>query len=270
MQDNVFELTAYVRGLLDGKSSAELYHLHHEVFEKVSPMQVFRAFTYLLREGYTEEQILKVLSKPMTLLSNHLPEFDAGSLPDDHFLKLLINENEKTAGVLDEKKTRVGKEDGQAILQELSILLKEYESHSLVKENILFPYMEKKDSIYAGTSIMWGLHDTVRQLAKRAGEQISGDEAKKLIGEIYFAVYGLIEKENILLFPAAYEIFDEREFAEMARQAKDYGYDVEDNVSLDLPGEIKDLRYASSSGELSFDQLTLILNSLPVDISYVD
>jgi uncharacterized protein len=147
-------------------------------------------------------------------------------------------------------------------------------------------------------SIMWVLHDEIRKCLKEsrrvfAEADVDFQTRTAMLGQIYFLFYGMVEKENILLFPAAAGLFGAEEFAEMRSQADGYGYafgivpsvmaeagrrNPEDSAEEPLgespAGESGEdfpkWVYRSPTGSLSCEQLTCILGSLPVDISFVD
>lgn len=281
----VQRLSKYIRGLLNGEDSLKLYQREKDVFESIIPEEVFKAFTDILLEGFSQEEILLVLNKVVTLLSNHLPKVDKQNLSKESILRYLIDENEKMTQILLYNKARIAKanpKDLQQILIELFENAKEYEKHLIKKENILFPSMEKKNKIFSGLSIMWGLHDSIKDCIKEIKAFIPSSQenvllTNKLIGRIYFLIFGLIQKENILLFPVALKLFEKKEDKVMLLQALEYGFafdvgkDIDkEHLLIQEESVVEDLKYISDSGELSFEQLTLILGNLPVDISYVD
>ncbi|MDD2393741.1 MAG: PAS domain-containing protein [Eubacteriales bacterium] len=272
-QERIIYLREYIIGLMEDRKRAELYKEYSAIFPQLEPQDVFGAFSGLMKDGVQVNDLLDVLGKVIKVLSGNLPHSILDDFPEGSFLYTLMQENLDAAMLLERYKAKFRDDDNLNTAKLLTQLLEElngYEKHLLKKENILFPFMEKKDAIYEGFGIMWALHDELRgflkAVKKRAADpETDADELYKLIGQLYFLVFGLIEKEEILMFPAAAKFFDEKEFEDMLQQAAEYDGTVLDTVS-DFPG----LEFDSPTGKLTFEQLGLILNALPVDISYVD
>ena len=278
-------LEGYIDGLLAGEERTALYRRYQETFRTSTPEAVFEAFYVQLKKGRSAEELLAVLSKVIKLLAAHMPAFDRSGLEKDSFLALLIRENEELTGRLDRFKDVIVAKGTDEALGEAAALaegLLTYELHLVKKENILFPMMEKKKECYEGLAIMWALHDEIRACLKESvllfGD-VDGDLTAKtaMLGRIYFLLYGLVEKENLLLFPAASVLLTQTEQETMKRQAREIGFafgivpeipEASPATEAQTPGN--GMYYTSPTGTLTFEQLTGILNHLPVDISFVD
>ncbi|NCU27236.1 hypothetical protein EOM86_11035, partial [Candidatus Nomurabacteria bacterium] len=262
-QERIIYLREYIIGLMEDRKRAELYKEYSAIFPQLEPQDVFGAFSGLMKDGVQVNDLLDVLGKVIKVLSGNLPHSILDDFPEGSFLYTLMQENLDAAMLLERYKAKFRDDDNLNTAKLLTQLLEElngYEKHLLKKENILFPFMEKKDAIYEGFGIMWALHDELRgflkAVKKRAADpETDADELYKLIGQLYFLVFGLIEKEEILMFPAAAKFFDEKEFEDMLQQAAEYDGTVLDTVS-DFPG----LEFDSPTGKLTFEQLGLILN----------
>ncbi|MHB8961718.1 MAG: PAS domain-containing protein [Saccharofermentanales bacterium] len=293
------DLSQYIDELIGGADRTALYKRYADVFKAATPEDVFGAFTGQLAKGRPIGDLISILSKVIKLLAAHMPAFDKKTVAEGSFLSLLASENEALTGKLDRFKEVIITKGTDAALADVAALVEDlasYELHLVKKENILFPMMEKRSPVYEGTSIMWVLHDEIRKCLKESRRIFSESEVDlqaktAMLGQIYFLFYGLVEKENILLFPAAAGLFSIEEFEEMKKQADGYGYAFgirpaeaspsgtpEDSVEGTLAGstsveygaEHPEWTYRSPTGSLSYDQLTCILGSLPVDISFVD
>lgn len=272
-------LQEYIAGLLEDRSRTELYREYEDLFQELLPADVFAAFSTLMSSGIPVSRLLEVLGKVVKILAGRMPAYSRESALPGDFIFELIRENERASEILDKYKRMIAvnkDNDASAVLRSLAEEMKEYEIHLLKKENILFPSMEKKSGIYSGVALMWALHDEfrecIREIMRMSDHTVKDAEGiSRLTGRLYFLVFGLIEKENILMFPAAASIFAPEELHEMYLQSLEYdpsgkGHGGEKPGSSGPDG----LSFRSPTGELTFEQLTLVLNSLPVDISYVD
>ena len=86
---------------------------------------------------------------------------------------------------------------------------------------------------------------------------------------------GIAKKEDLILFPAAMEVMDDAEWEDMNKQSLEYGFPFIERPDID-PGEkievhgFKDMTFKTGTGELTFEQLVLLMDALPVDLTYVD
>jgi PAS domain S-box-containing protein len=84
----------------------------------------------------------------------------------------------------------------------------------------------------------------------------------------------MIFRENLILYPVATKMIPEEKFTDMLLQCPDLGYSFIDKPDLsdikplkeEIPEGVVDL----GTGQLTTKQLVLMLNNLPVDITFVD
>lgn len=97
----------------------------------------------------------------------------------------------------------------------------------------------------------------------------------RAIGNYYFGAFGMIQKEEIIVYPIAAGTIPKEDWAEMHRQSFEYPFPFIDRPSppAEEAGSEGNRVAAELSGPLS-DQLlqraTMIFDSLPLDITYVD
>lgn len=163
--------------------------------------------------------------------------------------------------------------------------LQQFDAHYLKKENILFPYLEKKMKKFEGLSIMWALHDEARASLKKLINILKSEDPSETdfnveIGNLFFILYGLIYKERYILFPSAVEVIDDKEWKEMKKQSYEYGFPFIEKPPMDEEDMTKEeddvvkqgheLLMKTETGELTFKQALMIFNTLPVDLTFVD
>jgi uncharacterized protein len=161
------------------------------------------------------------------------------------------------------------------------------DKHYRRKENLVFPFLEKH-GITGPPVVMWGKDDEVRELLRSAGEalenatSITGEEAQSLLEFLLRpavdAVREMIDKEEQILFPMCMERISPPELYEIYLQSDQIGYclyqpsaewNYEGLVSL-VGMAKKDKHIQLPSGGFSLEELNSILNTIPVDLTFVD
>jgi hypothetical protein len=200
---------------------------------------------------------------------------------NDDFLLDLLNENESLVKKTDEIKI-IMKETNlelkkEKLLPKIQELL-EFNGHYLKKENILFPYMEKAMAKFQGLSIMWALHDLVRKEIKNTIEilkDVNSDEQKVniAIANLFFGILGIKKKEELILFPSASEVLSDDDWYEMHKQSLEYEFPFiikHKNLSEEKVDIFENSKFKTETGELNFEEIQMIFNALPVDMTFVD
>jgi len=166
--------------------------------------------------------------------------------------------------------------------------LMDVEKHYLRKEHLLFPFLEKH-GITGPPKIMWGKHDEIRGQIKGAIELLKTDgiTAEELLAsaEIVLvpAVNGVVDmttKEEEILLPMSLDKLSDDDWYEIDRQSLEIGFCLYDPPQNWKPAGAPDDTLAEMnksggniqlpSGSFSVEELLAILNSLPVDMTFVD
>lgn len=282
-REKIESLKEYVQGVVDNGDGKALYLKYKEDIETVTPQECFEIFTSKLEKGYTPKDVLKILDKVINVFHKPLSNYSWKKPKEDSFLYYLIKENEALTKKLEEIKKIILNKEVEIKKDELLVRVKkleEFNQHYLKKENILFPYLEKKMDRFHGLTIMWSLHDEARKNIKRVenlleSENMSVEEFNKEIGSLFFTLLGIVKKEKLILFPASMEVISDEEWEDMHAQSMDYGFPfiqkpaLEKKEKLDLYG-LEATKFKTNTGELNFEQMMLLLNALPVDLTFVD
>ncbi|WP_160725934.1 DUF438 domain-containing protein [Bacillus sp. USDA818B3_A] len=166
------------------------------------------------------------------------------------------------------------------LLEDVNLLL-DIDKHYSRKENLIFPYLEKY-GIFGPTTNMWRINDFIRDSIKDAKQKLVHYNGNKqsLIDVLQFViqeVIGMIYKEENILFPMAIKNFTEDEWVKIAQESDEIGYCLIAPAEEWKP-ERKGLDKNATSegfikletGILSLKQLELMLNHLPIDITFID
>jgi PAS domain S-box-containing protein len=96
------------------------------------------------------------------------------------------------------------------------------------------------------------------------------------LGSLFFDLHGLVQKEELLLFPAASEILEEYEYMEMQKQSQEYGFPFIERPEAEHQEQqtaavLKEGYFLKTeTGVLDLEQILQIFNTLPVDMTMVD
>ncbi len=290
-EKRIKNLTRYVQGIMREENGRELYLKYKEDIEAVTPQEVFEIFYAQLQKGIEAKEILVFLDKVINVFYKSLIAYPWKKPEKSSFLGYLMEENtamvkrlEDIKEILEEKNPEKRRELLIPKIQDLE----KFHHHYLKKENILFPYMEKKMEKFNGLAIMWALHDETREQIKKTVEILqekdnNEQEINMEMGKLFFAMHGLVKKEELILFPAASEITNEKEWDEMQAQSLEYEFPFiekpgkkaeEGNKTQEAFGYAQDqageYRLKTETGILDLSQIIMIFNALPVDMTFVD
>lgn len=188
-----------------------------------------------------------------------------------HPLYTLTKENEVLSALLEQyQKT-----------QDTSLIpkIRELSTHYAKKGDLLYPLLKVKYGISGPSDVMWTVDDEIRdELAAIEKESEHDEEWNSRVAAVLKRAEEMVYKEQNILFPICAVNFTEDEWAGIYQDSKDYAacFSVENEVWDD--GERRVCRRASASsgeitmpgGHLSVEQLTALLNTIPLEITFVD
>jgi PAS domain S-box-containing protein len=248
----------------------------------------------LINEGLSPEEIKKFCNVHALLFQSALEKSLNKETSPSHPVYLFKLENREIEKIADSLKNL--KEEKEIKLprtkRKLNDLLKELrgiEIHYARKELILFPFLEKQG--FTGPSkVMWGKDNEVRDLLKKAISSVEDIKdlkdletySKSSLDPLIEEVTGMIFKEENILFPTCLEKLSANDWVEILKESDKVGY-----VFVEKPKEtealVKDLKsslleepvfedneISLPTGKLRLKELMSILNTLPVDITFVD
>ena len=166
------------------------------------------------------------------------------------------------------------------LIEDINLLL-DIDKHYSRKENLIFPYLEKY-GIYGPTTNMWRIDDFIRDAIKDGRQKLThyhGDK-QTVVGVLNYVIQevaGMIYKEENILFPMALKNLTEDEWVKIAHESDEIGFCLI-APAVEWKPERKALEEKAISegyikmetGILSLKQLELLLNHLPVDITFID
>ena len=250
----------------------------------------------LIEEGLPLEDVLKLCDIHSAVLEGHVDLSASKEIPPGHPIDVLLEENRALARVTEDTSnllSSMGKideaEQGAVVLQLLGLYnqLIDADKHYLRKEYLLFPYLEQT-GITGPPKVMWGKHDEIRELLKGSIEilktaDISRDEllaaTEIVLQPAVTGVAEMITKEEEILLPMLMDALSDADWYEIQKQSLEIGYCLYDPPTEWVPEGIEsegidEIQKQGShiqlrSGSFSTEELLAILNTLPVDMTFV-
>jgi len=291
------KLKELILKLHDGQSQETVREELLKSLSNVPYEEVVEVEQELIKEGLAEAEILKLCDAHSAVLHGNIDLSKARKIPAGHPVDVMLKENgelKKLAvsirQLLEEIKNSGDKNLDQNLLKLRGFFnnLYDVDKHYLRKEYLLFPYLEKL-GISGPPKVMWGKHDEIRGQIKGAIELLKTDgiTAEELLAsaEIVLvpAVNGVVDmttKEEEILLPMSLDKLSDDDWYEIDRQSLEIGFCLYDPPQSWKPAGAPDDTLAEMnksggniqlpSGSFSVEELLAILNSLPVDMTFVD
>ena len=294
-EKRVEDLLAFSLGVMSGENVKDLIDKYSEAINNITPHDMLKLEDRQMRMGITPEAIKKDVEKVINVFYKSLKNYQWEKPETGTFLYYLMLENSaftfklnQVKKILKNYKGRESSNFGE-MKRELLPRFKEFfdfEQHYVKKENILFPYLEKIWENYRPLNVMWSLHDDIRKSLKKLvsmleDRQSEWEEFSKILGKYYFLVFGMIQKEDLIVYPVASETVPEEAREEMQLQSFEYPFPFIEppekpeskqlNVQAESGREFPEgAGIRSETGFMSAEQAMFIFNTLPVDITFVD
>lgn len=250
----------------------------------------------LIAEGLPPEEILKLCDLHAAVLKGHISVAKAKPVPPGHPVDVFRQENRMLRGEIDLLRKTVdlagraaSPEERKELVGRLIMRLRalyDVDKHYKRKENLLFPYLEKK-GITGPPKVMWGKDDEVREKIKAALEAVAvTSDGEELAGVVVLAVLpaaeaveDMITREEEILFPMSLDALTDAEWLAIHRQGPEIGFCLYDPQVEWRPEGVEAADETTSasaervrlpSGSLTPTELTALLNTIPFDLTFVD
>jgi uncharacterized protein len=285
MEERIHKLLEFCYGMKNNENGCQLYETYHAEILTITPKELILIQYEQLKRGVENTEMLNYVDKLMNIFYKPLSMHSWKRPEADSFIGYLIQENTALKGILERFKETI--KAGNLSNRENEILvfaeeISKYNEHLLKLENILFPYLERKDERYFGFKVLWTLHDqtrdTIKAILSDAIFDMSDQEIIGLLGNLYFQLFGLIQKQELIVFPCAVEELSYDDLCEMHRQSFAYEFPY---LERPIEPEVKALitedsfqffegLFLTDTGHFDLTQLEGMLSVLPLDITLVD
>ncbi|MDH7515470.1 MAG: DUF438 domain-containing protein [Bacteroidota bacterium] len=288
-----------VRRLHEGADEEEVKRELEELLEEADYGDVFQMEVQLVQEGIPAESIQRLCDAHTRVLRKHLDKSGTPETVPGHPLHTFVQENRELSkttarirALMEQLGSLPDNVDATEPMREIQGLLNDLtdvDKHYRRKEYLLFPFFEK-NNLPGPPTVMWGKHDEVRSLLKETldglqrTERMSAAEAKAYnaftVAPAVQAIEEMIYKEEKILFPTALDLLTEQDWYEISLQSDEYGYCLyAPETAWEPAGGIsrEPMKQAADSGHVrmptgsfSLAELTAMLGTLPVDLTFVD
>lgn len=257
---------------------------NQDVIETITAEETMEVLDILLQEDIPFETIKDNTGKLLNVFYKSLNSIEWEKPSEGHLLTLLMQENreaEKIMETLREELKACSKSEDIPAARLLKLVkeLKQYELHYIKKENVIFPVIEATFPKYRCLSLMWSFHDDFRDSLNVLEELLTKKHIDKGLmnnefGRLFFVVLPIIFREEQIVFPIALKSIPEKTWNDLLWQCDEIGWSYIDApskvVMSNKENKIITGQVDLGTGFLTAEQIMLMLNNLPVDITFVD
>lgn len=297
------KLKSYLRRLGQGEDLESVRSDFVEQFEHVDATEIMNAEEQLIAEGTPIEEVQKLCDLHSALFHGSTCHEQAAKVQleiggvkkadhnsqeggDQRDLSILlgeipghpygefVKENKKLERLLQEAMEQLDKD------QDISALLQQIRGasiHYAKKGDLLYPLLKVNYGISGPSNVMWSVDDEIRdELGKLAAQQKDGSWKSKVTALLQ-RMEEMIYKENSILLPLCADTFSEEDWMGIYRDSQDYeeclGVKKEswpEALKTKLVRTNSQSEILMPGGHLTLQQLTAMLDTIPLEITFVD
>lgn len=257
-------LKSLILKLHSGGDIAELKSQFKELLSDVDSSEIAELEQSLIDEGdLTPQQITKLCDLHVGIFEDTLKQKQKVESIPGHPVHTYLEENKEARKLIEKMR--------QSPTIEVLDKLAEINTHYTRLENQLFPKLEKVG--FTGPSkVMWAKHDEIRSMIK--------DRSTQNYKDLLNAIEDMIFKEESILFPTSLKKLSTTDWIEVKNGEEEIGFAWITPGNEWRPVTPKSIHEATqgsglgkvklSTGNLSFEQIDLLLRNLPFDITFVN
>jgi DUF438 domain-containing protein len=290
-------LKQIIKDLHAGVPVEKLKQTFRQLLQNTTPEEIADMENALINEGFPVSEVQRLCDVHVEVFEDSLKKVGKPSKIPGHPVYTFLQENKearKLLKVLSRLVKKVtAKNPSEKQLQEFNAVFghfKEIEKHFLRKENQLFPALEEKQ--FTGpTKVMWGKHDEIRQFLKQVEAYYREQDWSHFLKEfknLTSSLKKLLFLEEKILYPTAVRKLSEADWVEIKRGEAEIGYAwikpsnlwdanltasraVQQKIEqIETQGEEPMGKVKLETGELTAEQINLLLKNLPFDVTFVD
>lgn len=280
-------LKVLIKQLHQGVNEETIKQAFEHTFGQISTEEIVALEAALVEDGMTIKEIERLCDIHARVMGTSVKALHQaeGHRAVGHPLRVLEDENARIEKVIEDELMPFVRSPFTAhAIMMLRIgfdRLREIDKHYKRKEHLFFPYLEKK-GILTPPQVMWGVDDTIRTNLKAVlqilNQPLANEQAlEHLMLKTLTEVKEMVFKENNILIPLLQEQLNLLNFIDIAEASDDIGYFLEAPEQSFLLKEKKETVTQVSqdtvhfnTGTLSIKTLEALLNTLPLDMTFVD
>ena len=188
-----------------------------------------------------------------------------------HPLRTLTKENEVLTSLLDSFKASRD--------ESLIPKIREVSVHYAKKGDLIYPLLKVRYGVSGPSDVMWSVDDEIRdELGALSKEEPHDEKWNERLDAVLKRAEEMIYKEQNILFPICAVNFTDEEWYGIYHDSKDYAdclgvvkeqwADAEKSTKAVMTQT--DNEIVMPGGHMTIEQLTALLNTLPIEITFVD
>lgn len=225
-----------------------------------------------LRKQKEDTEFSGLHSSSETDYGNKKAKAAALELISGHPLQTLTKENQALSELLEKFKQS----------RDLSLFptIRELSIHYAKKGDLLYTLLKVKYGVTGPSDVMWTVDDEIRDELDALGKESNHDEEwNSRLDAVLKRAEEMIYKEQNILFPICAVNFSVEDWKNIYRDAKDYTacfgvhsekWDDAENGAAERKVSSYDGEVVMPGGHLTVEQLTALLNTIPMEITFVD
>jgi len=279
------KLKQMIQRLHDGETVQQVQAEFAATFGNVSAEEISQAEQALIEGGLPVEEVQRLCDVHAAVFRGSIEELHRPADPSrvpGHPAEVFKRENRALEKLMAEIRALMPELPAPQALHELRSKLKQLaqiDRHYKKKEHLFFPFMEKY-GITAPPKVMWGVDDEIRAALKEVGtalEQRDAGALKETLGSVMHRIEEMIFKEENILLPILYENLTVDEWRASSQGAAEFGNCLIGEVAVwrpagpagPAPGAAPAGTVVLPTGSLTVQELTALMNTLPVDITFI-
>ena len=261
---------------------------------KIRPYHL--AFIEQNMKSREDDECIRADMRKIIELVEGFMDYSRPDVPEDHPLSHYYKENDEMRRLLLAIEDLIQYPMIKNQWLELYDQIRQYPIHYQRKQNQLYPLLEKK-GFDRPTTTMWNFDDIIRDEIKESLRLLEANDEEAFIAaqsELIANARDLMEKEETILYPTSYALISAEEFEDMKAGDQEIGFAFftvdtpsspnthhstpKEGFAEDLQALLSKYGYSAgpqqeldvATGKLTLEQINLIYQHLPIDISFVD
>ena len=290
-------LKEIIQHLHQGEAPDAVRSQLREIVRQTDACEIMAMEQELISGGMPVEEVRSMCDLHSQVTRDVLVQLPASPIQPGHPIDTFKRENAALKLVID--KLRVTMAEISALddstecaallfqLRQGSNELMDIDKHYQRKEHALFSFLERH-GITGPSKVMWSKDDDVRGLLKRFNQAAHDGRSiasvcKEVCRAFGISALGAVEemifKEENILLPMAQQTLTENEWAEIWSASPKYGwclvepqqgYKPPKSSEASTPAVPADGTIMMPTGNVTVEQLTAVLSTLPLDLTFVD
>lgn len=256
-------IKSYLTRLSSGEDLESVREDFKKSFEGVSSSEIMDAEEELLAAGMDKAEVRKLCDVHSALFHGETEsEKNPSTYEEGSFLDYFAKENDKIKEILENVKKSLEND------QDLGDDIYKVFNHYRKKGDLIYPILKAKYNKPGPSDVMWAVDIDIANNFKKAMKLNKKDLALETIKRAEEMTY----KEENILYPLAFETISHEDFDLLFKDLGDYDHDLvtyqkAENKKIN---ECTDGYINFAKGKMRVDQLEAMLDTLEIEITYVD